>query len=98
MYIRQTPNESGAYPSPQRNPAPGLAYISDEQVKTLIEYNGFVTLDIEDDKVTEVKPNIDAWEKWREDNPPEPEPVPVPTLEDRMSAMESAMLTMMMEG
>lgn len=80
MYIRKTPNPGGAYPSPQSTPAPGLAYISDEQTQSLIEYNGFVTLEFDGDAVISVAPNIEAWEAWKASLPPPgPEPEPEPT-------------------
>ena len=50
---------------------------------------GWCNLTIEDGKLTALTPT----------ERPEPEPEPyVPTMEDRMSAMESALVTMMMEG
>ena len=84
MYIRTTPNPSGAYPAPQSNPAPGLASISDAQAKQLLDYNGFVELTIEGDAVTAVTPNTGAWEAWKASLPPESEPEP--TTEEQMRA------------
>lgn len=100
-YINPTPNPSGAYPAPQSNPAPGLIPLTEEQAATVLEYNGFVTITseeevIEDDftrTVYTVTPNTGAWEEWKVSLPPEPEPEP--TQEDRLSALESAMLAMM---
>ena len=100
-YINPTPNPSGSYPAPQSNPAPGLIPLTEEQAATVLQYNGFVTITseeevIEDDftrTVYTVTPNTEAWEEWKASLPPEPKPEP--TQEERLSALESAMLTMM---
>lgn len=100
-YITQNPNSSGAYPAPQSNPAPGLIPLTEEQAAAVLRYNGFVTITseeevIEDDftrTVYTVTPNTEAWEEWKSSLPPEPEPEP--TQEERLSALESAMLAMM---
>ena len=100
-YITPTQNSGGAYPAPQSNPAPGLIPLTDEQAAAVLRYNGFVTITseeevIEDDftrTVYTVTPNTEAWEEWKASLPPEPEPEP--TQEERLSALESAMLAMM---
>ena len=99
-YMNPTPNPSGAYPAPQSNPAPGLIPLTEEQAATVLEYNGFVTITseeevIEDDftrTVYTVTPNTEAWETWKASLPPEPY---APTTEERITALETAMLTMM---
>lgn len=91
-YIRATPNPSGAYPAPQSNPAPGLIPLTDEQAQTVVDYNGFVTITETEDRVT-VEPDTEARELWRASLPPE-EP-PMPTQEERLAALEGAMLSMM---
>lgn len=91
-YITQTPNSSGAYPAPQSNPAPGLLPLTDEQASIVTQYNGFVTITQTEDGIA-VDPNTEAWEAWKANLPPEtPRP---PTAEERLAALESAMLTMM---
>lgn len=100
-YITQNPNSSGAYPAPQSNPAPGLIPLTDEQAATVLEYNGFVTITseeevIEDDftrTVYTVTPNTEAWETWKASLPEET--APPPTQEERLAALEGAMLSMM---
>ena len=89
-YIRATPNPSGAYPAPQSNPFPGAIALTDEQVATLIQYNGFVSITGEGESVT-VEPNTDAWEAWKASLPTttEPEPEPTQTVSDRVSALEA---------
>lgn len=78
MYIQPTPNPSGAYPGPQSNAAPGLVYFPDSFLETFLAYNGFVTLTIVDNAVTDVSPNIEAWETWKAELPEPVEPEPTP--------------------
>lgn len=89
-YIRATPNPSGAYPAPQSNPFPGAIALTDEQVATLIQYNGFVSITGEGESVT-VEPNTEAWEAWKGSLPTttEPEPGPTQTVDDRVTELES---------
>ena len=89
-YIRATPNPSGAYPAPQSNPFPGAIALTDEQVATLIQYNGFVSITGEGESVT-VEPNTKAWEAWKASLPTatDPEPDPTPTVADRVAALEA---------
>lgn len=77
-YIRATPNPSGAYPAPQSNPFKGAIPLTDEQVDTFLQYNGFVTITQEPDPEIEgstvtVTPNTEAWEEWKASLPPEPD-------------------------
>ena len=79
QYIRSTPNPSGAYPAPQSNPFPGCLPLTDGQAAVLIQYNGFVTITQEPDEEIEgssvtVTPDLEAWEAWKAEQPPEPNP------------------------
>lgn len=97
QYITPTPNSSGAYPAPQSSPAPGLIPLTDEQVKMVVDYNGFVTITEYEEgffrTVHTVTPNTAAWEAWKASQPPETPPQPA--TEERLAALESAMLSMM---
>lgn len=84
-YIRATPNPSGAYPAPQSNPFHGSIALTDEQAATLIQYNGFVSIERSGDTVT-VTPNVEAWEAWKA-SLPAAEPDPRPTAEEDRDAM-----------
>ena len=83
MYLNPIPNPSGAYPAPQSNPFPGAIELTDEQAATLVEYNGFVT--IEDGTAT---PNSEAWEAWKAEQAelPEPEPAEEPVTWSALAA------------
>lgn len=82
-YLNPTRNPSGAYPAPQSNSFPGCIELTDEQAATLVEYNGFVT--IEDGKVA---PNTEAWEAWKAEQAelPEPEPAEEPVTWSALAA------------
>ena len=78
MYIKPTPNKSGAYPNPQSSAAHGLVQFPDEFLDTFIAYNGFVTLTIAEDAVTAIEPNTEAWESWKAEQPELVEAEPTP--------------------
>ena len=78
MYIRPTPNAGGAYPSPQSSAAHGLVQFPDAFLDMFLAYNGFVTLTIEDNIVTAIEPNTEAWEAWKAEQPEPVEAEPTP--------------------
>lgn len=77
--------------SNQSNPAPGLLPLTEEQFVLYKQYNGFIKI-TSTDPVT-IEPDTEAWEAWKSSLPPET--APQPTLEERTSALEAAMLSMM---
>lgn len=95
--IYKEPNPSGAYPPIQegscsRVPA-GMAQWPEElETETFYQYNGFVTLELDGDRVASYEPDVAAWEAWRASLPPDPEPPePEPTPEDAVwTAMAAA--------
>lgn len=96
-YVRTEPNPSGAYSAPQSKPFPDCAVMTDEQMQTLVEYNGFVVLTFEALDgvltVTAIEPDLEAWEAWKS---AQPEPTaPEPTQLDRIEAqtMYTALMT-----
>lgn len=64
-YISKNSNESGAYSNPQSNKFPDSVALSDEQLTEFLKYNGFVNLTIEGETVTNIEPNLEAWEAWK---------------------------------
>lgn len=78
MYIQPTPTDVGAYTSPQSSAARGLVQFPDAFLDTFLAYNGFVTLTIENNAVTEIEPNTEAWEAWKAEQPEPVEPEPTP--------------------
>jgi hypothetical protein len=97
--IKITANESGSRPPMQdwrrAEPPEGYAEVACDAA-AFYEYNGFVTLTVEDDRVTDMQPNIEAWEAWKA-TLPEPEHQ-APTAEERLAALEAAMLDIILGG
>lgn len=85
MYINPTTLSN------QSTPAPGLLPLTVEQEAIYLQYNGFVRI-TSTDPVT-IEPDTEAWEAWKSSLPPET--ATQPTLEERTSALEAAMLSMM---
>ena len=88
-YLTPNPNPSGAYPAPQSNPFKRAIPLTDEQAQMVVDYNGFVTVTSHEETIVddftrtvyEVTPDLEAWEAWKEEQPPEPEPEPEPATE-----------------
>lgn len=81
--ISLTPSENGAYNGLQTwnetaIPTGYAQWPDDLETDTFYEYNGFVTLTVKRNFVTEYTPNIVAWEEWKATLPPTPEPEPEP--------------------
>lgn len=80
-YLTPTPNPSGAYPAPQSSPFKGAIPLTDEQAQMVVDYNGFVTITSHEETIVddftktvyEVTPNLEAWEEWKAEHPPEPD-------------------------
>lgn len=79
--------------SNQSNPAPGLLPLTAEQEAIYLQYNGFVRI-VSTDPVV-IEPDTEAWEAWKAEEKAKAPVVQPPTLEERTSALEAAMLSMM---
>ena len=101
IYI--SPNPSGAYPPIQESAfetcPEGMAEWPEElETDTFYSYNGFVTLTVEDGKVTACRPNTEAWERWKAEQPdPDLEPAEV-TMEEMMVDHEVRLATLEIMG
>lgn len=72
LYIR--PSEESFYTPPQSLKAKGLINFPEEFLDEFNAYNGFVTLNVENNTVVSLTPNTEAWEEWKVSIPPvEPE-------------------------
>lgn len=78
-YVSKTPMENGAYPNPISNKFEDAYELTDENVKTYCDYNGFVFFEETDDGLV-ITPNTEKWEEWKEymESLPKPEPVKTP--------------------
>ena len=98
-----TPNPDGSYRQiqsgwPAGTPVPSTHAVWPDELDTTDFYacGGFGSLTVEGQTVTAFTPNEEAHEEWKAEHP---EPTTAqPTQEERLAALESAMLTMMMGG
>lgn len=65
LYIRPIKNDAGGYNPPQSTNVQGLVDFPEEHLPLFNEYNGFVELTIENDVVTGITPDVEAWETWK---------------------------------
>lgn len=65
LYINPNKNEMGGYYSPQSTYANGLVQFPEELLSEFIEYNGFVSLTIENNTVIAITPEVEKWEAWK---------------------------------
>lgn len=72
-YVAKTPMDNGAFPPPQSICADSMAAISDEYAASLVQYNGFVKLTVEEvdgaPTVTGCEPDTEKWEAWKARQP-----------------------------
>ena len=87
MYINQNTGSN------QSVPAPGLLLLTAEQEQIYLQYNGFIRI-VSTDPV-EIEPDVDAWEAWKAAEAEQPQQTSIPTPEDRIAALEAAMLELM---
>lgn len=81
-YLTPKPFSDGTYPSPQSTPFKGTIPLTDEQAQMVVDYNGFVTITSHEEEYEEgffrtvytVEPDLEAWEAWKAEHPPEPNP------------------------
>lgn len=73
-YLKKEANPSGAFPAPQSNSFADSVEITDEQLKTFLEYNGFVTITETEDGVV-LEPNTELWNEWKASQPTPPDPL-----------------------
>ena len=81
-YLNPQKNENGGYSNFQSTSFRGAIELTEEQAKTFLAYNGFVTIqriaNMDTGQMgTLLKTNMEAWEGWRAaqaEQPEEPEP------------------------
>ena len=65
MNIQWNKNEWGGYYSPQSTYAKGLVEFPEALLDEFIEYNGFVSLTIENNVVIAITPDVKLWNEWK---------------------------------
>ena len=89
-YIQAQPNASGNYGNPKGQPFSGSVALPDDLLSGYINAKGFVIPVIENGQVASLEVNQGALDAYHADHPDTPEPDPAPTVEDRVTALESA--------
>lgn len=89
-YINATPNASGNHGNPMGQPFSGSVCLPDDLLSDYISAKGFVIPTIGDGAVVSLEVNQGALDAYHADHPETPEPDPTPTVEDRVTALESA--------
>lgn len=78
MFIKREPNEQGNYGNPSSTRRAGMVTLPDYLTKAYIDTMGFAFLEFEEDTVTSVTINQEAYDAYQESLPePEPEPEPM---------------------
>ena len=90
FYINAQPNASGNYGNPKGQPFSGSVTLPADLLSAYIEAKGFVIPAVEDGVVASLEVNQGALDAYHADHPETPEPDPTPTVEDRVTALESA--------
>lgn len=89
-YINAQPNASGNYGNPKGQPFHGCVGLPDDLLSDYISAKGFVLPVIENGHVASLEVNQTALDAYHAEHPDTPEPDPTPTVEDRVTALESA--------
>ena len=92
--------ENESYAQPQdwdaENLPDGYAWLPDDlDLTEFFQYKGFVTLTIEDDVVTSITPNQEAYDAWMAEHP---EPDPLPAAKDARQEENKAALAAWLTG
>lgn len=99
--IFKEPYENGGYSNMQTwdsLPIPETHALWPDTLDTVdfYNYNGFVVLTIETidevDTVTSYVPNVETWKAWKATLPEPEEEEPQPTVEERVTALENAIM------
>ena len=102
VYVLSTRNPSGAYANPVLQRRRNTVALTQDQAEVFFSYNGFVEIETEQGEdgliAASVTPNTEAWEVWQAEVAANPAQEPEPSPEERLAALESAMLAVMMGG
>lgn len=83
LYISTEKNKWGGYYSPQSTYADGLVAIPEELLDEFLDYNGFVSLTVENNVVVAISPEVELWEEWKAT---QTEPTPTPSAMEQLRA------------
>lgn len=96
-YLNNSPNESGNYGNPMGQPFNNCIQLPEELLNTYLDSNGFVTLTIENNIITNIEQNTEAYNAWKESLPPEADPL-ISAKEERVAQSKSDLETYLLEN
>lgn len=96
-YLNNSPNESGNYGNPMRQPFNNCIQLPEELLNTYLDSNGFVTLTIENNIITNIEQNTEAYNAWKESLPLETDPL-ISAKEERVAQSKSDLETYLLEN
>lgn len=96
-YLNNSPNESGNYGNPMGQPFNNCIQLPEELLNTYLDSNGFVTLTIENDIITNIEQNTEAYNAWKESLPPEADSL-ISAKEERVAQSKSDLETYLLEN
>lgn len=96
-YLNNSPNESGNYGNPMGQPFNNCIQLPEELLNTYLDSNGFVTLTIENNIITNIEQNTEAYNAWKESLPLEADPL-ISAKEERVAQSKSDLETYLLEN
>ena len=96
-YLNSLPNDSGNYGNPMGQPFNNCIQLPEELLSTYLDSNGFVTLTIENNIITNIEQNTEAYNAWKKSLPPETDPLML-AKEERVAQSKSDLKTYLLEN
>lgn len=96
-YLTNSPNNSGNYGNPMGQPFNNCIQLPEELLNTYLDSNGFVALTIENDIITNIEQNTEAYNVWKESLPPEADSL-ISAKEERVAQSKSDLETYLLEN
>lgn len=96
-YLTNSPNNSGNYGNPMGQPFNNCIQLPEELLNTYLDSNGFVTLTIENNIITNIEQNTEAYNAWKESLPLEADPL-ISAKEERVAQSKSDLETYLLEN
>lgn len=96
-YLNNSPNESGNYGNPMGQPFNNCIQLPEELLNTYLDSNGFVTLTIENNIITNIEQNTEAYNAWKESLSLEADSL-ISAKEERVAQSKSDLETYLLEN
>lgn len=96
-YLINSSNNSGNYGNPMGQPFNNCIQLPEKLLNTYLDSNGFVTLTIENNIITNIEQNTEAYNAWKESLPLEADPL-ISAKEERVAQSKSDLETYLLEN